>query len=77
MAEELAMITGKNKGAQVIGPAPAYIGKVNDIYRQVFYVKSGEYPVLIRIKDELEEFLNSNIQRDEMVQFDFDPMNMF
>ena len=62
---------------QVIGPAPAAIGKMNDLYRQVFYVKCKEYEPLIQIKDKLEIFLSENPGREEVVQFDFDPMNMF
>ena len=62
---------------QVIGPAPAFIGKMNDIYRQVFYVKCKEYEMLIQIKDQLENFLEGQIRGDEMVQFDFDPMHLF
>ncbi len=77
LAAELAVMAGDNEEVRVIGPAPAFIGKVNDIYRQVFYVKCKEYQTLIQIKDKLEEYLDKGIQRDEMVQFDFDPMNMF
>ena len=73
---------GKNKAAsapdafiQVIGPAPASIGKVNDIFRFVFYVKCAEYDKLIQIKDRAEELLNE-WQPEESVQFDFDPMNI-
>ncbi len=77
LSEELAGLARKDNSAQVIGPAPAFIGKMNDIYRQVFYVKCKEYTVLTRIKDELEKFLNDGCKRAEMVQFDFDPMNMF
>lgn len=62
---------------RVIGPAPAAIGKVNDIFRTVFYVKSKEYQILIRIKDHLERYLKETGPREEIVQFDFDPMNQF
>ncbi len=62
---------------QVIGPAPAFIGKMNDIYRQVFYVKCKDYKTLICMKDMLEVFLSEHAQREEMVQFDFDPMHLF
>ena len=44
-----------NESLQVIGPAPAGIGKVNDIYRFVFYVKHEEYETLINVKDMLEQ----------------------
>lgn len=61
----------------VIGPAPASIGKINDIFRFVFYVKHGEYERLVRVKDELESKLQEWQPKQEMVQFDFDPMNTF
>lgn len=62
---------------QIVGPAPAYVGKMNDIYRFVFYVKCKEYSTLIQIKDRLEQVLKEKDSREELVQFDFDPMNMF
>lgn len=62
---------------QIVGPAPAYVGKLNDIYRYVFYVKCKEYRILIQIKDGLEQLLKETDSREETVQFDFDPMNMF
>lgn len=59
----------------VIGPAPASIGKINDIFRFVFYVKQEKYDKLVQIKDCLEEKLQLWQPRYESVQFDFDPMN--
>ena len=61
----------------VIGPAKAGIGKINDIYRYVFYVKCKEYVYLTQIKDKLEEEIFTLQLKNEMVQFDFDPMNTF
>ncbi len=60
---------------RVIGPAPASIGKINDMYRFVFYVKHREYEKLVAVKDVLEGLLKEWQPRWEMVQFDFDPMN--
>ena len=61
-------------GIQLIGPAPAAIEKLNDIFRFVFYVKCPKYDTLIRIKDMAEEKLKE-WQPNETVQFDFNPMN--
>lgn len=58
----------------VLGPAPAAIGKINDIFRHVFYIKHDQYEILVQIKDELEECL-TQWQPRESVQFDFDPVN--
>ncbi len=60
---------------KVIGPAPATIGKVNDVFRFVFYVKHREYGQLVHAKDVLEEKLRVLQPRRETVQFDFDPMS--
>ena len=64
-----------NKRIKVIGPAAAAIGKINDIFRFVFYVKHGEYGTLVGVKDLLEQKLQQWQPRNESVQFDFDPMN--
>ncbi len=63
------------KRLQVIGPAPASIGKINDIFRFVFYIKHEKYEKLVWIKDILEEKCKVLQTAAELVQFDFDPMN--
>ncbi len=60
---------------QLLGPAPAAIGRINDIFRFVFYVKCANYGKLVGIKDALEEALHGLELKQESVQFDFDPMN--
>ncbi|MCM1187018.1 MAG: primosomal protein N' [Lachnoclostridium sp.] len=61
----------------VIGPASASIGKINDVFRFVFYAKHAEYDKLVQIKDALEESLQEWQNVRETVQFDFDPLNTF
>lgn len=59
------------EAVRVIGPAPAAIGRINDIFRFVFYVKSSKYGKLVEIKDLLEEDIEKRQLRTEAVQFDF------
>ncbi len=62
---------------QLIGPAPATIGRINDIFRFVFYVKSPKYGKLVQIKDMLEEELRRQPPVGEVtVQFDFNPVHI-
>ena len=61
----------------MIGPTEAMIGKINDIYRCVFYVKHREYQVLTQIKDALEQMIHARQWNADSVQFDFDPMNNY
>lgn len=61
---------------QVIGPAPAGINKINDIYRQVIYLKYGEYHRLVDIKNYLEGYYHFSEQFTGVnLQFDFNPMS--
>ncbi len=61
----------------LIGPTEACIGKINDIYRYIFYIKHREYRVLIAIKDVLEQTIHTMKWNTDSVQFDFDPMNNY
>lgn len=61
----------------IIGPAAASIGKINDVFRFVFYVKCGNYDKLVEVKDLLEEEIQKMQLKRESVQFDFDPMSAF
>lgn len=60
----------------VIGPAPAFISKLNDIYRFVFYIKNDDYDKLVEIKDYLEDNLSRIKKKNTLVFFDFDPYGM-
>lgn len=77
LAERLALVVKSNMDSQMhmIGPAPASIGKINDIYRFVLYLKAGDYQKLVAIKDILENCIFQWKPKGETVQFDFDPMN--
>ena len=62
---------------KILGPTPASVGRVSDIFRHVLYAKCGEERTLIALKDRLEAFLDKKEGRKEIVQFDFDPMNLY
>ncbi len=62
---------------QVIGPAEAAIGKINDLYRHVFYVKHADYQILVEMKDILEFFCKEKELKNQTVQYDFDPINTY
>ena len=65
------------RSIQVIGPAEASIGKINDLYRHVFYVKHADYQVLVDTKDILELFCKDKELKNQTVQYDFDPINTY
>ena len=75
-AEFIAQEIRKEKGfTQIIGPAPARIGKINNIFRFILYVKCNNYDTLIEMKDRMESIIKQNSKKEVIIQFDFDRMN--
>lgn len=70
-------ILTKQKPIQVLGPAVAAIAKVRDIYRYVIYVKAVKLETLLILKNALDERKRNMHNGQEMVQYDFDPVNTF
>ena len=59
---------------RIIGPASPYVGKVNDVYRRVIYLKHARYEAMIDLKNKLEQYIEINSGfRKVRVQFDFNP----
>ena len=76
--KKYAIRVSADREVQVIGPASPSVGKVNDVYRKVIYLKSEEYQVLVRIKNHMERYIEINRGFANMrIQFDFNPMNIF
>lgn len=61
---------------RVIGPGKAGIGKINDAYRFVLYLKSRDTGKLIEAKDFIEDWLDER-NTDVNVWFDLNPMNPY
>ena len=66
-----------SEDAIIVGPAPAGISKINDIYRQIFMIKTKEEETLIDIKDFLEAHPQWKNEKDISVMFDFNPVNPY
>lgn len=79
LAEEIGILLKKEW--PVIGPAPASVGKIQDIFRFMIYVKHMDYRRLIDAKNTVETFLaereGKGMAGKEAVQFDFDPMGAY
>ena len=75
--KEYALRINKDR-AEIIGPAAPGIGKINDVYRRVLYLKSEKYDTLVKMKNRLEEYIGLNPGFNPMrIQFDFNPMKVF
>ena len=77
LAKRVAARINKREQLSVMGPAPATVKKINDIYRYMIYLKHPEYQVLMEIKDEIEQYVESLDLKKETIQFDFNPMSAY
>jgi len=67
----------KEKELLIIGPTSPTVGKINDIYKKVIYIKAQSYEQLVELKDDLEQYIEQRkITGDIGIQFDFNPMNV-
>lgn len=63
---------------KIFGPVKATVGKINDIYRWVVYLKSKDYESLKEIKNMLEGYMDQEeFFKKCSVQFDFDPIHSY
>lgn len=77
LKEYALRVTGKER-VELIGPASPGIGKINDIYRKVLYLKTERYDTLVKMKNRLEQYIELNAGFDTIrIQFDFNPMQVF
>lgn len=76
LAEKLCDMAKKHT-KKVFGPTSAYVSKIKDIYRMVFYVKDKNYEKLVDMKDEMEQYTEGLSLKNQTVCFDFDPMQSF
>lgn len=67
----------KKRHIQVLGVSQAAIAKIKDIYRYVIYVKADRLEPLMILKNLLEKRKITKHSGQEIVQYDFDPVNMF
>lgn len=73
-----AIIKRCDLNIKTIGPTDCSVGKINDIYRKVIYIKDSQLENIISIKDEIENQKESNeLLKDVMLQFDLNPMNSY
>ena len=61
----------EGKSVKIFGPVSESIGKIQDEYRKVIYIKAEELNILTGIKNKLERYMEMNEgYRTVMVQFD-------
>ena len=70
--------TDTEQSVHLIGPTTPVIGKIKDLYRRVFYIRTKDMADMIKVKDMLETYTESNKQSDSIrVYYDLNPMNIF
>ena len=74
---KLAELIKGSEGIVVTGPGPAYISRMNDIFRRVIYVRAAEEAMLsdipLRLKSTTDELYETcGVE----VYYDFDPLHI-
>lgn len=68
----------KNGNVNIIGPCDATIVKINDRYRRVLYLKQKNYDILVRIKNDIEDYVKQDeIFKKCYITFDFNPTHAY
>ncbi len=62
-------------GVLVMGPSPAAVGKMKDIFRKVLYYKHRDIETLEALRDQIERYLEEEGGANQSVYFDMDPLN--
>lgn len=76
--KEFAERIDKRSQLQIIGPASPYVGKVNNVYRRILYIKGEDNKLLTEMKNRMEQYIEINPGFGPIrIQFDFNPMNLF
>ncbi len=75
LSERLSLLADYDKITNMIGPADACVRKINDVYRQMIYLKSPDTGALKKIKDLAEQFMEQQNTAKVRVTFDFDPLH--
>ena len=75
--KSFAVMSSGDVKVKIIGPTNPAIGKINNVYRKVFYIKAKDYEVLVSLKNKMESYIeiNSGFQR-VFTQFDFNPVKL-
>ncbi len=76
-ADYLKMLTKERKNIRVLGASKAAVAKLKDMYRYVIYVKANRLEPLFILKSKLDERKKTRYTGTEIVQYDFDPVNLF
>lgn len=60
----------------ILGPSKAMVSKINDVYRNVIYIKHTDENVIIKVKNAVQKYLEMVTEyKDVSVQFDYNPMS--
>lgn len=67
----------EDAGLTILGPAPAGISKINDIYRCVVYFKHNDEEILQKISQDLLDEKEAILKKGVQATVDMDPMNIY
>ncbi len=78
--QEIRELTARSGGRaiRILGPSRGMITKVRDLYRYVIYMKHSDDQMLIRLRMQIEEYLQrSGTDKKIYFSYDLDPISLF
>ncbi len=69
----LKMKKHESEDIKIIGPAPAAVARINDVYRFCVFVKGGDYSRLVELKNMINDYATGTGKQNFSVQYDFNP----
>lgn len=65
-------------GLMILGPSKANVSKINDVFRNVVYIKHTDGKVIIKVENAIQKYLESVAEyKDVSVQFDYNPISNY
>ncbi len=69
------------KKTSIIGPVAAQVAKIDDIYRNVIYIKNPNYQELVKLRKKIEDYHEKYIKKgyykNVIIHFDFNPKKSY
>lgn len=65
-------------GLIILGPSKANVSKINDVFRNVIYIKHTDGKVIIKVENAIQKYLERVTEyKNVSVQFDYNPMSNY
>lgn len=75
-AEKLRIFLDREKSEQIriLGPSPAAVSKIQDVYRQVIYFRQKSLEQMIELRKKIEVYAGKQLSKEVWMEFELNPL---